>query len=777
MRGSQSPLKICFLGLVIFFLGSNLWAAFEIDMATPTTKESLSKPVSDLTKNSLEQQNATTQNQESNPAERVVNQVNLSSEDPGTKVSFNGNNLPKPSVDKVSSGRIVIKFANTSLKIPSKINEEDQIVKDIRSAPHPGSAWLVLDVHGVKKLKLQKTEQGYELLLNTTQSSSETFSEENSTQTTPQKSAPNEKGIFYQLIDASLKPTEDSIKLVLTSDGPSKYTVRKLSQPEKIIIHFQNTKLQIADKLKHFKGDDPELQKGGLLGMELRQIGPQYSPISEVMLTVLPGTINQIDKELNQIIITLTAPPTIKKMIEKKGNLNQLVTMDLQNADLNAVVKTLASESGFELNLVSGAVTGVVNEKFKDVPLKTALSDMLTPGGYNYEIQGNTLRVGPVLLLVSTKLVLPHVTELIAPTGGMTTQEFDTLVRPLLSSTNELRLAQPHFDTVRNFIVLSATPADIEDYKRAIRDLKLDTTTESTRITRVVKLDYADPTEVGTILTPYLTPVGKIQVSGYRLVIWETATNMGALLELISELDRKPPQVLIESNIVEVDNEADLNLGVNWSAIKSTGDPTVTGTVTLPPSSPQAIPGLITFGTVKSGFNINTTLQALETNKKGKIISRPRIATINGVAAEIKEIQNVIVSSTTQTIVPGGTFTITQTFTTLALPIDLIVTPRITDDGRITTLINASITSQTGQPQGTGAPPPTSVQTATTKITTKNGETIVIGGLVRDTVQDVTNGIPILSSIPILGTLFQEHDKQTRKEELVIFITPTLLED
>ncbi|MFI5205504.1 MAG: type IV pilus secretin PilQ, partial [Candidatus Paceibacterales bacterium] len=101
----------------------------------------------------------------------------------------------------------------------------------------------------------------------------------------------------------------------------------------------------------------------------------------------------------------------------------------------------------------------------------------------------------------------------------------------------------------------------------------------------------------------------------------------------------------------------------------------------------------------------------------------------------------------------------------------------ITDDGRITTIINASITSQTGSAQGQGAPPPTSVQTATTTITTKNGETIVIGGLVRELAQDTINGIPLLSSLPIIGTLFQEHEKTNRKVELVIFITPTLLED
>jgi general secretion pathway protein D len=278
-----------------------------------------------------------------------------------------------------------------------------------------------------------------------------------------------------------------------------------------------------------------------------------------------------------------------------------------------------------------------------------------------------------------------------------------------------------------------------------------------------------------------MTPIGTAQVNPdvtkNDLIIRETASNMGVLLELIKELDKKPSQVLIESTIIEVDSEKDLNVGINWSANKNSGDPTFGGSFNNPPVNAQGFPGSFTFGTIKSGLNISANLQALETHKKGKIISRPRIATASGVPAEINTIENVVIATTTQTVGLGGVIQIVTTFTTLPLPIDLRVTPRITEDGRITTVVNASITSQTGPAQGAGAPPPTSIQTATTTITTKNGETIVIGGLVRELSQDIVNGIPLLSSLPIIGTLFQEREKTNRKVELIIFITPTILED
>lgn len=776
MRCFSSLPKIGLALLTLVLAYKYSWADdIEIDLkgaSTPALKSSSASTESSASKVPSPQQNIKTEVSVNSGSE--VDQIQLASEGTGTRISIEGKNLPKPLVNKLSSKKILLKFSKTRLMIPAKLNERNEMVRAIRSSMHSKTAWVVLDVTGVKKWKLENNDAGFVLLLNEVPNLNATSEEPASFQPSVNADTNNEKGLYGRLIDASFKPTDNGIKLVLTSDGPSKYTVRKLSQPEKLIVHFYNTKLEIADRLKKFKNDDIALQKGGLLSLEFRQIGPSFSPISEAMLTVLPGTIHQIDRDLNQVVITLMAPPVAQKTQEKKGNLNQLISLNLNNADLNAVIKMLAGEGGFDLDLVSGPVSGVVNEKYKDVPLKSALADLLGPGNYAYEVQGNTLRVGTQVMLTSTKAIFPHVTDLIAPSGGMTPQQFDGLVRPLLLPGNA---SASEFDTVRNMIVLTGTASDIEDYKRAVRDLKLDESTESNRITRVVKLNYADPAQLSTLLQAYLTPVGKIQVSGYKLVIWETATNMGTLLELINELDRKPPQVLIESNIVEVNNEADLNLGILWNLNKATGDPTLAGSVGTGSLSSY---GNIAFGTVKAGINVGATLEALETHKKAKIISRPRIATTNGIQAEINEIENVVYTQSQNTI-SNGTVVTTTTFLQLPLPIDLKVTPRISDDGTITTQIIASITSQTavvaGGAAGAIAPPQTSIQTATTTINTKNGETIVIGGLVRESAQETINGLPILSSIPIIGTLFQEKSRVNQKEELVIFITPTLLED
>jgi type II secretory pathway component GspD/PulD (secretin) len=247
-------------------------------------------------------------------------------------------------------------------------------------------------------------------------------------------------------------------------------------------------------------------------------------------------------------------------------------------------------------------------------------------------------------------------------------------------------------------------------------------------------------------------------------------------LELVKELDVKSPQVLIESNIVEVDKENDLNLGFNWT-VNAPGNPNGKTTYNNTLQNLSVTPPNFAFGMVQSGVNISANLDALETRKIGKIISRPRVATLSGVQAEINSVENVIYSTTQSAIGLGGVVTNTTTYQTLPLPIDLKITPRITDEGRITTVISATVTSQTGPPAGVGAPPPTSIQTATTTITIKNGETIVIGGLVRDTMSETMNGVPLLMNIPLLGELFQQKQLSHRKVELIIFITPTIIQD
>src|SRR5579863_4475035 len=256
MRGFCSHLKNFSLVFVIFLFHPScpVFAQdIEIDLGgnpTPTSKALLSKndqkastspqttPVSSITKSGSATEETSPKPSKPSSAS-AVNQVSVSSEGDEARVSIDGVNLPLPEVKKISNQKFLIKLTKTKLNIRSKISTKDLVVKYIRSSSHPGkTAWIVLDVTKLKKWDLAQTKSGYLITLNPSDAankpSEETFKEES---LVAGENASDNK-LFFRLIDVSFKPVDKGIKIVLTSDGPSKYTARKLSQPEKLIIRF-----------------------------------------------------------------------------------------------------------------------------------------------------------------------------------------------------------------------------------------------------------------------------------------------------------------------------------------------------------------------------------------------------------------------------------------------------------------------------------------------------------------------------------------------------------
>ncbi len=708
-------------------------------------------------------------------------------------VAISGQNLPTPSSSTLDNGRVLLKFKDTAVKPVTKALKGAGAVVEAHWAYHSDKkeTWLVLTVKAGNQGKIEKTEKGFSYRFGAPSKETQAVAPKTAPTalTTPTpvtgkgsgnanaaaESVPALAHGSARLIGQMVKPLSDGYKVVLTSDSPVRYKVHKLVSPDRVLILFNDTKMDLSDKNRNLKVEVESGKPGGLLRVEAQQLKLKPSPISEVILTLLPGALFQVDRDANQVVVTVTAAHPSEKMTARTGNLGTLVSVDLQGADLPTVLKALGAEAGFEVDVLKDVV-GTVNQRLKDVPLRTALAILLSSAnpsgvGYQYEVQGNLLRVGTASALANSKLNMPHITELITP-GNMTAVQLDTLVKAVLPVSNAIKTTP---DVTRNVLVLNGTPSDVAEYKSAMRDLKLDSS-DTDRITRVVKLNYADPAALKPMLTQYLTPVGQIQVDprSQSLIVWESAANMGVILEVIKELDVELQQVLIESTIVEVNTDHLNELGVLWTADNGGVNPGVSAGLTQLGSTFN--PGAINFLTARAGFNVNATLNALESNQDGKIISRPKIATLNGQAALIETTENVIFTTQSITFPPAGSNPIiTQSFVALPLPISLKVTPRITDDGKITTVIEVNITSASG-PAPPSGPPPTTVQHAITTLTVKNGETIVIGGLVRDIVQTTVKRIPLLGSLPILGALFRNTAKENKKVELIIFVTPTLLE-
>jgi len=249
--------------------------------------------------------------------------------------------------------------------------------------------------------------------------------------------------------------------------------------------------------------------------------------------------------------------------------------------------------------------------------------------------------------------------------------------------------------------------------------------------------------------------------------------------EMIRQLDRPIPQVLIRVLIAEVTHDDSVDLGAEFSILNLTsaapgsrGGQLFTNVAELPTPAPG---GLI-FSTLNKDFS--ATIRALETIGKLDVLSRPYILASDNQKANFQDVVQYPFASGSRADVNGNVDT---TVTWQTLGISLNVTPHINPDGIVTMLINPEIDTLTGQIVQIQAPSPTSPglseqvwgkRIATSQVAVRNGQTIVIGGMIQDQKTDTINKVPLLGDIPLIGKAFQHTVTDKKKTEVLIFLTP-----
>lgn len=302
-------------------------------------------------------------------------------------------------------------------------------------------------------------------------------------------------------------------------------------------------------------------------------------------------------------------------------------------------------------------------------------------------------------------------------------------------------------------------------------------------ITQFFTLNYAKVENVQASLRGMLSSRGKIDMDSRTnsLMITDTPNKLREISSIIAKLDSKVPQVLIESRLEEISEDVSDRLGINWTIAKglpgaSTATPTAAKAVSPEYEaklnvSPQAGSGAaaqMQFGTIVSNFNITAILEALATEGKADTIANPKIVTSNNQMATID------ITKSIPYVAGYDQNTGVTTYSTITVGIKLTVTPQINTEGYITMDVTPTVSSMTGTtPSGL---PMTSTRTVTTKVRVKNGETLVIGGLLQDQETITTSKVPLLGDFPFIGFLFKSKLKSKGKLDLVIFVTPHILE-
>ncbi|TDJ04019.1 MAG: type IV pilus secretin PilQ [Deltaproteobacteria bacterium] len=413
----------------------------------------------------------------------------------------------------------------------------------------------------------------------------------------------------------------------------------------------------------------------------------------------------------------------------------QLVSFDFKDADVRDVLRILADISGFNLIIHSG-VRGNITLRLANVPWDQAMDLVLEEKGLGAILEGNILKIAP-------------------------------------------------------YNVINA---------RQSQRLKAARTRESTKplVTKQIFINYARAGELVPLIDSKLSGRATLRVDTRTnsILLTDTESRIRSVEELIAVLDIPEPQVLIESRIVQATLDFTRELGVQWGlnyrASAATGNPTgavfpsdvqVGGVDVNNPAFgniandfivdfPAAVQtgagaavGLI-LGSLTGAYDLDIRLSALETRGDGRILSSPKILTMNNQAASITQGVSIPFLSVSS----AGTQT---QFVDASLTLD--VTPQVTNDDKI--LMSLSISDNAPDPGTTGAGGQPGIRTneATTNVIAADGETIVIGGIFTRTASENFGGIPWFSRLPIFGMFFRNTQTVDQRRELLVFITPRII--
>lgn len=510
------------------------------------------------------------------------------------------------------------------------------------------------------------------------------------------------------------------------------------------------------------------------------------------------------------------------------------ISLEIKGMDILDVLKLLAKKSG--LNIVAGRnVRGNVTIFLRDVEIWDALLIILETYDLAYERKGLMIKVmtdadyqrlhgtpfhdirtvkfvlldhakaGEVsqeLNLIKTKIgkiIINDRTNMLVlidtPAGieAMTTviSEFDIPVatkvfeleytdvlsieekiKDLLSATGKLTL-----DISTNKIIVTDSAMNVNSIEKLVREYDVATKL----VTRMYHLNYAIFSEVEEKVADILTKdIGKI-VSDERtstITVTDLMINIPRVDNLVRILDQKEKQVMIDAKIIQVQLNDEFQMGINWEALfegefgglnwEHMFSKTISAGTTL------------AFGVIDAK-GVLGAIQFLKTVGKTNLLAEPRIVTINNKTASIHVGTNeaYITSDVTQN---DNTTTITPNVEFQQVGIKLSVTPRINEEGFILMEVKPEVSSVArvvelfnDRGQKISEVPIVKTTETETTVLVKSGKTLILGGLIDDTLAKNENRVPIIGTIPILGAFFRNRDKKLDKFELIVFITPTII--
>jgi type IV pilus assembly protein PilQ len=404
--------------------------------------------------------------------------------------------------------------------------------------------------------------------------------------------------------------------------------------------------------------------------------------------------------------------------------MQQKISVDFRETPIEDVLRILARQA--EIDVVkSPKVTGSVTATLKDIPLGEALDNILSAHGYGYISTQNMIRVVPQEEIYQAK---------------------------------------------------------------------------EKKVSRVYRVTFADVKEVEVALKKFMSETGSISSNPgtSNIIVTDMESKILAIDKFLEEIDRPTPQILVEARIYDITSTDQLDLGVEWNFGKNTnygangigaiGDnstltypnnnanPFITGLSSGSTNKADGMQNVFRFGILNKSVDLDALIRAEQKEITAKLLANPRIMVLDNQQATIKIVEEIPYQELTET--SGGGQIGTTKFKDVG--VELVVTPHLTRDNKIRLILKPKFSVRTSEVFVTAnsIPQPVVAKRETDTVALiEDNQTVVIGGLRKQDIQQEIKKIPLLGDIPLLGALFRFEGESTVNSELVVFITPHLIMD
>jgi type IV pilus assembly protein PilQ len=463
----------------------------------------------------------------------------------------------------------------------------------------------------------------------------------------------------------------------------------------------------------------------------------------------------------NKLTVSLKRPAENKvaRPSSSQSYTGKKISLDFQDIEVRRVLQLLADFTGINM-VAADSVQGNITLRLKDVPWDQALDIILKTKNLDKRRNGSVIWIAPVTELIKAE-----------------EDEAKALAQSVKLAPIQTEYIQLNYTKVADVLKLledSRNPKGAEANRT--------TNTESLALESLLSLRGSAVADTRT----------------NTLIINDTANNIDKIRKMIDLLDVSIKQVMVEARIVRATTDFTKEMGVKWGilsqGINKNNDLLVGGsdqtlwdlrtpdddgkyTITRPDNLNVDL-GVTTTGASKiafglismSDFMLDLELSALQSDGYGEVISTPKVMTADKQKAKVSSGQQ-IPYQTTQTA--GGAATATTSFKDALLSLD--VTPSITPDGKVQMQLNITSDSPAGTaPNGEIILNKNEVNT---NVLVDNGETVVLGGIFEQETKSSQTKVPFLGDIPYLGRLFRKDLKSDNKRELLIFVTPRIVND